>query len=257
MKKQTQRDPATSGGGAFLRKIEAAALPGILTRLLRKKENAEPVNATIVIDPGHGGDADTGGSGANHAVSCSGVLEKNMTLQLGLLLRDALETAATEGGHQIKIVLTRETDVNLSLADRAGVAKDNRADRFLSLHFNGCNKVMRGTETYIRSRADNVNLAADKKFARRIQRAAFGALKKHDRTSRDRKVREGKLGVLSDVSLGNTDGDKKCRACLLELDFIDVEAVDQLLNVNPNAAAVRADVAKALAEAIIADLQNP
>jgi N-acetylmuramoyl-L-alanine amidase len=216
------------------------------------------INATVVIDPGHGGTGPKiGGSDANHAVSPTGVLEKNMTLQLGLLVRDALKTAALAGGHNIKIVMTRDTDKNLTLAARAGVAKANSADRFLSLHFNGFNNVTRGTETYVRHAADNVNLAADKKFAQRIQNAALGALKKHDSGAKDRGVKEEGFGVLSDGSLGNTGGNKKCRACMLELEFIDVRAVDQLLNVNPAAAAVRADVAQALVGAIIEDLKNP
>ena len=216
------------------------------------------INATVVIDPGHGGTGPRiGGSDANHAVSPTGVLEKNMTLQLGLLVRDALKAAATDGGHDIKVLMTRATDRNLSLAARAGVAKTNKADRFLSLHFNGFNKVSRGTETYVRHAADNVNLADDKKFAQRIQKAAFSTLKKHDAGAKDRRVKEEKFGVLSDTSLGNTGGNKKCRACMLELEFIDVKEVDQLLNVNANAATVRADVAKALAKAIIDDLENP
>lgn len=216
------------------------------------------LNATVVIDPGHGGTGPKiGGSDANHAVSPTGVLEKNMTLQLGLLVRDALKAAATDGGHTIKVLMTRDTDKNLTLADRAGVAKANKADRLLSLHFNGFDKATRGTETYVRQASDNVNLAADKKFAQRIQNAALGALKKHDPGAKDRTVKEQGFGILSDISLGNTGGNKKCRACMLELEFIDVKAVDQLLNVNPTAAAVRADVAKALAGAIIDDLQNP
>jgi N-acetylmuramoyl-L-alanine amidase len=215
------------------------------------------VTATVVIDPGHGGTTNMGGSDANHAVSPSGVLEKNMTLKLGLLVRDALKSSADAAGHNIKIVMTRETDKNLTLAERAGVAKSNRADRLLSLHFNGFNKVTRGTETYVRQAADNVNLAADKKFAQRIQSAAFGTLKAHDAGAKDRGVKEEKFGVLSDVSLGNTGGNKKCRACMLELEFIDVKAVDELLNLGADSAAVRGAVAAALANAIIDDLQNP
>ena len=215
------------------------------------------ITGTVIIDPGHGGTTNMGGSDANHAVSPSGFLEKNMTLKLGLLVRDALRIAAEAGGHDIKIVMTRETDKNLTLADRAGMAKTHKADRFLSLHFNGFNKLTRGTETYVRHAPDNVNLAADKKFAQRIQNAAFGALKALDAGAKDRGVKEEKFGVLSDVSLGNTNGNKKCRACMLELEFIDVRAVDELLNIGTNAANVRQSVANALADAIIKDLQNP
>jgi N-acetylmuramoyl-L-alanine amidase len=216
-----------------------------------------PVNATVVIDPGHGGTQNMGGSDANHAVSPSGFLEKNMTLRQALDVRDALNAAAAAGGHTLKVVMTRETDKNLTLADRAGFAKTHHADRFLSIHYNGFNKVTRGTETYVRHAADNVNLAADKKFAQRVQTAALGAIRAHDAGAKDRGVKEEKFGVLSDVSLGNTGGNKRCRACMLELEFIDVKAVDQLLNLNTNAADVRRDIAAALAAAIIDDLQNP
>jgi len=215
-----------------------------------------PITGTVVIDPGHGGTANMGGSDANHAVSPSGVKEKNMTLQMGLLVRDALRAAADGGGHNITIKMTRETDVNLRLSDRAAVAKANRADRFLSIHFNGFNKVTRGVETYVRSAEDNVNLAADKAFAGKIQKAVFEAIKANDAGTRDRGVKEEKFGVLSDASLGNTSGGN-CRACLLEIEFIDVSAVDALLNTNPNAAAVRQQIATAIANAIIDDLAHP
>ena len=40
----------------------------------------------------------------------------------------------------------------------------------------------------------------------------------------------------------------------MELEFIDVKAVDELLNLNANAPQVRSDIAQAIAEAIINDL---
>lgn len=214
-------------------------------------------NGTVVIDPGHGGTHNVGGSDANHAVSPSGFLEKNMTLRQSLEVRDALNAAAAAGGHTIRVIMTRDTDRNLSLRDRAGFARTHSADRFLSIHYNGFNKVSRGTETYVRRAADNTNLAADKRFAQRIQTAVFSTIRAHDPGANDRGVKEEAFGVLSDVSLGNTGGVRRCRACLLEVEFIDVKAVDQLLNLSTNAAAVRADIAAAIARAIIDDLQNP
>ena len=47
------------------------------------------LEATLVIDPGHGGTTEAGGSSANNAISFSGVLEKSMTLQFGQLVRRA------------------------------------------------------------------------------------------------------------------------------------------------------------------------
>jgi N-acetylmuramoyl-L-alanine amidase len=216
------------------------------------------ITATVVIDPGHGGTGPRlGGSDANHAVSLSGAKEKNMTLQLGLLVKNALQTAAENGGHTINVLMTRETDRNLSLAARANVARSHHADRFLSIHFNGFDHHTRGTETLIRGVADgNVNHADDKKFATRIQSAAFGVLRAHDPSAKDRGVKDQKLGVLNDVELGNTTGGH-CRACMIEVEFIDVTAVDALLNTGPNAAIVRGELAQGIADAILDDLVNP
>ena len=211
---------------------------------------------TIVIDPGHGGTGSIGGSDGNHAVSPSGVKEKNLTLIFANLVKTELQSAAASGGHTLKIIFTRTTDVNLSLAERAHIARTNHADRFLSIHFNAFNGVTRGVETYIRRAQDNVNLEADRRFARRVQNAVFDVIEGFDSGSNDRGVKEERFGVLNDVSLGNTTGGH-CRACLLEVEFLDVPAVDVLLNTGANAATVRQSIAQAIAEAIIKDLANP
>jgi len=211
---------------------------------------------TIVIDPGHGGTGSIGGSDGNHAVSVSGVKEKNLTLILANLVKSELQNAAAAGGHTINIFMTRSTDVNLSLADRAHVARTNHADRFLSIHLNAFNGVTRGVETYIRQAQDNVNLNDDRRFATNIQNAVLAAIKARDPNTKDRGVKEEKFGVLRDDSLGNTSGGH-CRACLLEFEFLDVPAVDVLLNTGPNATAVRGEIAKAIARAIINDLEHP
>ncbi len=211
---------------------------------------------TVVIDPGHGGNGSIGGSDGNHAVSRSGVKEKDLTLILANLVKSELQSAATAGGHTLTIVMTRTGDVNLSLAARAQVARTNHADRFLSIHLNAFNGVSRGVETYVRRALDNVNLSDDKRFATNIQNAVFHAIKNADSGTHDRGVKEEKFGVLNDVSLGNTAGGH-CRACLLEVEFLDVPAVDVLLNTGPNATAVRVQIAKAIATGIINDLMHP
>jgi N-acetylmuramoyl-L-alanine amidase len=208
---------------------------------------------TVVIDPGHGGTFEVGGSSWNNAISFSGVMEKAMTLQIALLVRDALAAIPQAG---INVVLTRQTDVNLGLPNRAAIAKKTRALRFLSIHFNGFNKRARGVETLIRSVADgNMNFDEDRAFAARVQRAVFTCIRGFDAATKDRGIKTQKLGVLSDASLGNTPASHPCRACLLEIEFIDVEAVDMLLNTAPSAPAVRAAIAKAIAQAIVQDLE--
>lgn len=213
-------------------------------------------NGTIVIDPGHGGTGSIGDSDGNHAVSVSGVKEKDLTLIFANLVKTELQNAAASGGHSLNIIFTRTTDVNLSLADRARFAKTNHADRFLSIHLNAFNGVSRGVETYVRRAQDNVNLEADRRFARRIQSAVFDVIEGFDSGSNDRGVKEERFGVLNDAALGNTNGGN-CRACLLEVEFLDVPAVDRLLNTGPNHATVRQSIAQAIAGAIINDLVNP
>lgn len=208
---------------------------------------------TIIIDPGHGGSVEIGDSSANNAVSASGVLEKNITLRMAFLVRDALKELATIGGHTLQIHLTRETDKNLGLCDRAKVAKTKNADIFLSIHCNGFNKIARGTETLIRPATSNPKHAADKGLAQRVQKAAFNAIKFHDANAKNRGVKDQKLGVLNRGCLG-----AKPRGCLVEIEFIDVPAVDTLLNVGVKSPQVRSDLAKAIAGAIIDDLKaNP
>ncbi|HWB82133.1 MAG TPA: tyrosinase family protein [Nannocystaceae bacterium] len=79
----------------------------------------------IVIDPGHGGRQPSGRSTPFGHRSGDGVLEKDVTLQLGRLV------AARMGG---STVLTRTTDTNPSLAERAAIARGRGARAFVSLH---------------------------------------------------------------------------------------------------------------------------
>jgi len=207
----------------------------------------------VVIDPGHGGPLEIGGSSANNATSPSGVLEKNMTLRLGLLVRDAINAAAGAGNHDIKVFMTRDSDYNLSLDARANVAKANKADLFLSIHFNAsiAHKV-RGVETLVRPKtAGNINHAEDTAFAKRVQAAVLNAIKAHDPTTKDRKVKDQILGVLKDKELGSG-----VRACLVEVEFIDIKAVDELLNLGAKAVQVRGDIAAAMAKACIDELKS-
>jgi N-acetylmuramoyl-L-alanine amidase len=210
------------------------------------------MTGTIVIDPGHGGALEVGGSSANNATSASGVLEKNMTLRLGLLVRQAIADQAARGGHTIKVLMTRDKDVNRGLADRASVAKNNNADLFLAIHFNASEQhTARGVETLVSPKDRNANHAADVAFAQRIQSAVFKAIKAHDPATRDRKVKDQPLAVLNERNLGT-----KARGCLLEVEFIDVVSVDELLNLNVNAQQVRVDIANAIAGAMLEELAS-
>lgn len=79
---------------------------------------------TIVIDPGHGG-RDPG------AIGIRGTKEKDITLDVSKRLKQRL---IAKGPY--KVLLTRETDRTVSLAQRVEFAKNNKADLFISVHAN-------------------------------------------------------------------------------------------------------------------------
>ncbi|UCC41756.1 MAG: N-acetylmuramoyl-L-alanine amidase [Candidatus Aminicenantes bacterium] len=95
---------------------------------------------TIVIDPGHGG-LENGAKGK------FGTLEKDITLGISLKLR-----AIIERNLALRVVLTREKDIDVSLENRAALANNNKADLFISIHTNSSyRKKARGSETFFLS----------------------------------------------------------------------------------------------------------
>jgi N-acetylmuramoyl-L-alanine amidase len=91
---------------------------------------------TVVIDPGHGG-KDSGTRGAKFK-------EKDIVLQVARRLSIILEKAG------YNVVMTRNSDVFVSLGGRAAIADKFNGDLFVSLHCNsGSNRSTTGIETWI------------------------------------------------------------------------------------------------------------
>jgi N-acetylmuramoyl-L-alanine amidase len=215
------------------------------------------VPGIIVIDPGHGGAQNKPGSSANNATShTSGVLEKQLTLDFGLRTKSALRALRTNENRNVRVHLTRPDDENKAGIARANVGRETGADILLSIHFNGANGIARGTETLVRPRNDNVNFAEDTALAERINDATYGAILAHDAGARNRGVKsERQLAILSDLELGNTVTYHLLRAVLLEVEFIDHQAVDELLSINSGYEQVRQDICDAIAVALLEDLR--
>ncbi len=92
---------------------------------------------TIVIDPGHGG-KDPGARGLRHTE------EKDITLKVGLMLRDLLNKQPG-----VRVLMTREQDVFVELEDRAKFANSHEADLFVSIHVNSHpSRSVKGIEIY-------------------------------------------------------------------------------------------------------------
>jgi N-acetylmuramoyl-L-alanine amidase len=99
----------------------------------------------VVLDAGHGGRFPHDGAHGAH-----GLLEKNVVLAVAQKTKELLEAQGAT------VLLTRESDLDVSLADRARVANEAGADLFLSIHCNSMEtredrKVTRGVETYFLS----------------------------------------------------------------------------------------------------------
>lgn len=81
-----------------------------------------PQDYTIVIDPGHGGDR----PGACY----EGIMEKDIDLDVSLKLVSILQNQG------FQVIMTRSTDVEVGLYERADLANAAGADVFVSLHSN-------------------------------------------------------------------------------------------------------------------------
>jgi N-acetylmuramoyl-L-alanine amidase len=101
----------------------------------------------VTIDPGHGG-VDPGNPGVFFP---RGTREKDVTLQVGLLLRDELKRRG------VGVTMTRTTDTLIALGDRGQYCTE-ACDLFVSLHVNSLARRpgytdIRGYETYFLAEA--------------------------------------------------------------------------------------------------------
>lgn len=109
--------------------------------------------ARVVIDAGHGGHE-------RGAVGPTGIQEKDITLAIALKVKERLS-----GMPNLTVILTRETDVVVPLADRSRIANEQNADLFVSIHCNASPRADRfGLETYY---LENATDAAAEKLAAR------------------------------------------------------------------------------------------
>ena len=96
----------------------------------------------IIIDPGHGG-KDPGASNKK-----LGLHEKNLALDICKRLKTLFETH----NNKYQVLMTRYTDVYISLEERTAIANSKKGDLFVSVHLNSApRKKARGIETYFLS----------------------------------------------------------------------------------------------------------
>ena len=130
----------------------------------------------IVIDAGHGGSKPSGTQAArtlsspNNAVSPGGLKEKDLTLELAQKVIAQINASPAAGKAGLRAIPTRTTDVNPDFAQRAKIAADNKAEWFLSIHFNAVPKGAKkasGTIGIVQMKAKNPHYKEDAAFAKK------------------------------------------------------------------------------------------
>jgi len=214
----------------------------------------------VVIDPGHGGTNDGCHAHADDA------LEKDVTLAISRDLADTLRELMPHA----EVVLTRESDATMTLAERVRFANSIGGDLFLSIHANASpNGDQTGFETFIldakASSLEAARVAArenDEGFAEPQPRNDVSAMVRelamrahHDRAARfaaaiqkqqadrfperlDRGVRQAPFDVLMGVRMP---------AALTEVGFLD-HADEGAMLCDP---VRRAEIVDGLAEAVV------
>lgn len=164
----------------------------------------------VVIDPGHGGSERIGDSSPNNAKGPNGTLEKNVTLEIGILATVFLRAMSHN------VLLTRDTDINIGLLDRAKLAQDNQVEAFVSIHFNGNDDPsIQGTETFVHpSISSEHRLLAQSVQQRILSITGY----------RNRGIKEENFVVLRPENL-----DVNTAACLVEISFMTDPADEERL----------------------------
>lgn len=96
-----------------------------------QKKAASMKLQTVVIDPGHGG-KDPGCVSRDKKV-----YEKDIVLDVAKRLRNKIVTYYS---NEVKVVMTRDTDVFVELENRAVIANKANANLFISIHVNAVDK---------------------------------------------------------------------------------------------------------------------
>ncbi len=95
---------------------------------------------TVVLDPGHGG-VDAGTVGVN------GIKEKDVVLEVA---KEVVRLNRELFNNRLNLYLTRYRDTLIPLSQRSRLAKDLKADIFISLHYNYASKRdVQGIEVYL------------------------------------------------------------------------------------------------------------
>jgi len=154
----------------------------------------------IVVDPGHGGHDP--GAAASPGPPLCGPVEKDIVLDIGLRLAALLKAEGAQ------VTLTRDDDTYVSLQERAALANRLKADAFVSLHCNSCDRpnTLRGTSVYF----DHDHSARLAGIVQQQLVAALGTEDKGVRNANFAVIRRTQMpGILVETAFINYDKDRE------------------------------------------------
>ena len=189
--------------------------------ILISKENSK---ARVCLDAGHGGEEVGAVLGKRY--------EKDDTLKVTKLVEKKLKKK------NVKVIMTRTKDKDVSLEERCIIANQKKADIFVSIHRNSAT-VGNGIEIWCGSLKEE----RDTKLADNILTNLTTA-----KIQQNRGIKYGSIGGENSdyYVLKNTN----MPSCLIELGFISNEKDNQLLDDNLE------EYAEAIAEGILKTIEN-
>ena len=185
----------------------------------------------VCVDPGHGGEDD----GACITDENGNVIrkEKDDTTRLGYALRDYLKS------QNVQVVMSRETDVMLDLADICKICNDNWCDLFVSIHRDSVSSDVSGFEACVHSKMPEPDTVLAQNILKNLNDVGI---------SNDRGI---VYGFTNDRSQNyHVNADTACPSVLMEMGFITSPTDNKLFDDHLN------EYAKAIGDAIIKTAQD-
>ncbi len=173
----------------------------ISTNLVKKDDKI-----VICLDAGHGG-SDVGAVLENRH-------EKDDTLNIAKLVKQYLEE------QNIRVIMTREKDVNVTLYERCKIANKKKADLFISIHRNSAT-TGNGIEIWVNSKKESKDIKLANSILNNLEKTKI---------QNNRGIKYGTIkGENTDYYvLTNTH----MPSCLIELGFITDSKDNELLDNN-------------------------
>ena len=179
-------------------------------------------NYTVCIDPAYGGSA--------VGASANGLIEKDVTLAVGLELKNKLEQMGA------KVILTRDSDKKVTNENRVAACNQGKADFLVSLRVNSAdNTNVKGFEIWVNNKKPSNSVKGAELINKQLSSI---------QGSRSRGVKYG--SVTDENENYYVNAKSSCASCVIQLGFITNK--DDAAMIKNNKEAIADKIAQGLAE---------